>query len=381
MWVRDFAMSLDCGLIRPQEILDHLRFIARSQNGAKERRLKSGGIIPAFAIPDHINFDGGAVFYPGTYSAGEDQGEEPFGPLPPQDDHYYFIHVAYALWRDTRDAAFLNRTVGGLTIFERLVRAFHSPLADPKTGAAVSPKDRRAVGFGFEDGVYLLGAMSFATLLRYRAAKQLAELSRQVKKGPLAEEFDAIAKTIVEHFPGVFTRPEKIGGWLLAATELGRQPDVWATLFALHLGILPAAVAGRARQTIAAAVKAPGHNVEDLGGARHVPADLYFKPTQCWERSISPAGTYQAGAFWHTPSGWLIETLQRDEPELARAVCRRYIDNLRREDFRRGGGRGAPWECFGLNLASPQNPVYLTSVALPLGILRRVDRPGGDVAR
>jgi hypothetical protein len=82
MWVRDFAMSLDCGLIRPAEILDHLQLIARSQNGEQERRLASGGIIPPFAVPDHINFDGRAVFYPGTYSAGEDQGADPWGPLP-----------------------------------------------------------------------------------------------------------------------------------------------------------------------------------------------------------------------------------------------------------------------------------------------------------
>jgi hypothetical protein len=372
LWVRDFAMSLDCGLVRPQEILDHLQLIARCQNGEKERRLKSGGIIPPFAIPDHINFDGGAVFYPATYSPGEDQGVDPWGPLPPQDDHYYFIHVAYALWRDSRDAAFLNRAVEGLSIFQRLVKAFHSPLSDPKTGAAVSPKDRRAVGFGFEDSVYLLGSMSFATLLRYRAAKQLAELSRQLKKEPLAEGFEAVAKTIVEHFTAAFTRPEKIGGWLLGATELGRQPDVWATLFALHLGVLPKDAARRARETVAAAVQSPGNSVEYLGAARHVPANLFFRPGQCWEKSFSATGTYQSGAFWHTPTGWLIEALRPDDPDLARAVCRRCLDHLRREDFRKAQGRGAPWECFGLKLVHAQNPVYLTSVTLPLSILQRL---------
>jgi hypothetical protein len=370
MWVRDFAMSLDCGLIRPEEILNHLLLIARSQNGETERRLASGAVIPPFAIPDHINFDGGAVFYPGTYSAGEDQGADPFGPLPPQDDHYYFIHVAYALWRDTRDAAFLNRIVGELTIFERLVRAFHCPTADRRTGAAISPKGGRAVGFGFQDSVYLLGAMSFTTLLRYRAAKQLAELSRQLKKDSPAAEFEGIAKTIAGHFPAVFSRPEKIGGWLPAATEFGRQPDVWATLFALHLGVLPKDAAGRARETVATAVKAPRHSVEYLGAVRHVPPDLYFRPGQCWEKSCCATDTYQCGGFWHTPTGWLIEALQPADPELARAVCRRYLAHLREQDFRKGQGRGAPWECFGLNLVNAQNPVYLTSVTLPLSILR-----------
>ena len=110
LWIRDFAMSLDCGLIDAAEILPQLRLIARCQNGEKERRLTSGGIIPPFAIPDHINFDGGAVFYPGAYSSGEDQGDDPWGPLPPMDDHFYFVHIAYAVWRDTRDAKFLEET-------------------------------------------------------------------------------------------------------------------------------------------------------------------------------------------------------------------------------------------------------------------------------
>src|SRR5438105_13331477 len=74
MWVRDFSMSLDCGIITGDEIANHLNLIANSQNGPNERRLKSGAIVPPYAIPDHINFDGGAVFFPGTYSDGEDQG-------------------------------------------------------------------------------------------------------------------------------------------------------------------------------------------------------------------------------------------------------------------------------------------------------------------
>ena len=72
LWTRDFAMSLDCGLIGPAEILPQLRLIARCQNGDKERRLQSGGIVPPFAIVDHVNLAGGAVFYPGTCSSGKD---------------------------------------------------------------------------------------------------------------------------------------------------------------------------------------------------------------------------------------------------------------------------------------------------------------------
>jgi hypothetical protein len=372
LWTRDFAMSLDCGLIKPAERLSQLRLIALCQNGEKERRLKSGAIVPPWAIVDHVNFAGGAVYYPGTYSSGEDQGGPDFGPLPPADDHFYFIHIAYTLWRDTGDAKFLGETIGGRSLLDRLEGAFRSPDVDAKTGAVVSSKERRAVGFGFQDSVYLLGAMSFATLLRYRAARQLAELCKAGGRAEAAPQYKRTAETIAAHFPAVFADPQRRDGWLLAATEVGKQPDVWATLFALHLGILPAGAAEEAGETVAAAVRAPGHTIEYEGAVRHVPSDRYFRPNQCWEAGGGQPGTYQSGAFWHTATGWLIESLQSVDPTLARAVCDRFLRHLRDRDFRKGGGRGAPWECFGIDMAGAQNPVYMTSATLPLAVLQRM---------
>jgi hypothetical protein len=371
LWVRDFAMSLDCGLIGPAEILPQLRLIAQCQSGEKERRLQSGGIIPPFAIADHINFDGKPVFYPGTYSSGEDQGAPPWGPLPPIDDHFYFIHIAYALWRDTGDTNFLDEQINGLRLFDRLVRAFQSPASDPITGASVTDKERRAVGFGFQDSVHLEGAMSFATLLRYRAAQQLADLAAATGKVVLAEKFRNTADRIAQHCAAVFSDPKKRDGWLLAATTVGRQPDVWATLFALHLKVLPVEAADRARDTLAAAVRAPANTIEYQGAVRHVPSDRYFRVNQCWEAGGTGINTYQSGAFWHTPTGWLIEALQPVDPVLAREVYDRFLSHLRQGDFRRGGGRGAPWECFGIGMAGAQNPVYMTSVTLPLSIIMK----------
>ena len=370
LWTRDCAMSLDCGLISAAEILPQLRLIARCQNGEKERRLPSGGIIPPFAIVDHVNLAGGAVFYPGTYSAGEDQGAPPWGPLPPIDDHFYFIHIAYTLWRDTGDAKFLHESIGDRSLLDRLERAFHSPASDPKTGAAVTTKERRAVGFGFQDSVYLLGAMSFTTLLRYRAAQQLASLCKAGGKVQAAADYTQTALNIAVHLVPLYGDPAKRDGWLLAATEVGKQPDVWATLFALHLGVLPPEAAERARKTVTAAVRAPGNTIEYQGAIRHVPSDRFFRANQCWESGGGGVNTYQSGAFWHTPTGWLIEVLQATEPALAREVCDRFIRHLREGDFRKGGGRGAPLECFGLDMAGAQNPVYMTSATLPLAVLQ-----------
>ncbi len=119
-------MSLDCGLIGPDEMFPQLKLIARGQSGPNERKLQSGAIIPPYSIADHIRMDGLPVYYPGTYSAGENQGGGPWGPLPPADDHYYFVHIAWAYSHNTKDQSFLSETVEGLTILDRLIKAFNA---------------------------------------------------------------------------------------------------------------------------------------------------------------------------------------------------------------------------------------------------------------
>lgn len=384
-WIRDYAMSLDCGLIGPEEMLPQLKLIARGQNGPRERRSRIGATIPPFAIADHIRLNGRPVHVP----IGQFQRTYPWAPLPPADDHYYFIHIAWAYWRETRDAAFLSEPVEGLSILDRLSKAFHATVTDPQTGAVVSEPRRRMVGFGFQDTIYLLGAMCFATLLRWRAAKQLAELCRTAKQPEAETEFRTIAETIADHLLPVFADPGEIGGWLRAATKTCRQPDVWATLFALHLGVLPAAAEKRARETVAEAVAA-GRVIEYQGAVRHVPTTHDFSDTSAWEKTLAPArskGVYQNGAYWHTPTGWLIEALHPVAPALAQGVFDRYLAHLRENDFRQKGigsrqgltprsspKFGAPWECFGIALDHAQNPVYMTSVTLPLAVLQNMGR-------
>lgn len=404
-WVRDFAMSLDCGLIGPEEILPQLKLVAQTQSGPRDRHLLSGATIPAFSIADHIRMDGAPIYVPGTDTAGQWQGLGPWGPFPSADDHFWFTHIAYAYWRDSGDAAFLAEPVNGLSILDRLIHAFFAVDVDPQTGAVVVEKSRHRIGFGFHDTIYMLGALCFVTLLRWRAARQLVELCRAAKRESDGEKFAGIAQTIADNLLAVFGASDEMGGWLRAATERCRQPDVWATLFALHLGVLNGDAEKRARETVAEAVvgqtsksavvaqtsrSATSGNadlevcatniIEHQGAVRHVPTTHDFSAKSAWEDSrIAPKGQYQNGAYWHTPTGWLIEALMPTAPELARGVFDRFIAHLRKYDYRLNGDShrlgdrlGAPWECFGVNLAHAQNPVYMTSVTLPLAALLRM---------
>jgi hypothetical protein len=366
-WIRDFAMSLESGCVTAEEMLNHLRLTARAQNGAAARRLANGLMIPPFAIPDHILFNGGAVFYPGTYSTGRDQGSGAYGILPPVDDHYEFVHIAYCYFRASTSTNFLEEPINGLTLIERLVAAFDAPRTDPQTGLVETDTAQRAVGFGFCDTVTLTGKMLFPSLLRYRAAGQLAELHRALSRGAQAETYRQVQQKIAQNLAPVFSDPARLRGWLKAATGIGGQADVWGTLYALHLGVLAGPAADQAAETVLEAVR-QGSIVYEAG-VRHVPTNLDFSASSAWEKTAGVAlNTYQNGAYWHTPTGWLIAVVARRDRTLGLGLFAQYLEHLRKVDYRLGGGRQGPWECFGPK-GYAQNGVYMASVALPLAVL------------
>ncbi|MCO5296933.1 MAG: hypothetical protein M9921_08755 [Fimbriimonadaceae bacterium] len=364
LWVRDFSMACGCGLLSAQTMRDHLRLIAKTQNGPDERRLASGAIIPPFAIADHINFDGQPVFYPGTYDAGEHQGGEPWGVLPPVDDHYEFIHIAAQLWRTTRDATFLAERIEGRTLWERLQLALDVPTVDDASGMIKTDVARRAVGFGFCDTVFLTGAMLFASLLRYRALGEMLELRHAAGHPDPIGKYAFFQEWMAMHLAETFGSD----GWLSAATGVGRQPDVWGTLFSLDLGVLKGKRKETALDVVVGAFDAGSITFE--GAVRHVPRDHDFSPTSAWEKTAGvPLNTYQNGAYWHVPTGWLARALAQRDPNRAKRVVNAMIAHFRAEDWRTHDRQGAPWECLGAK-GYRQNPVYMASITMPLQSLR-----------
>ena len=372
-WIRDFAMSLDSGLFTAAEISNHLVFEAAAQNGAAPRPLRHGLTVPPFAIPDHINFDGGAVFYPGTYSATEDQGDGTFGQLPPVDDQYEFVHTAYALFQTTGDARFLATEINGRSLLDRLTNAFAAPEVDATSELVSTTANQRAVGFGFYDGVYFTGQVLFPSLLRYQAAGELSRLCAALGKQDEAANYRRLQTRIAQEIEATFGASPRLRGWLQAATGIGGQADVWGTLFALHLGVLDGD--GTRRATVAVLDGVRRGTIVAEAAVRHVPADMDYATNSAWERTVGiRVNTYQNGAYWHTATGWLIEAVDRADASLARRLFADYVTHLRRQDFRLGPGHEAPWECFH-PASGGQNGVYMTSVTLPYAVLSAGWRP------
>lgn len=355
LWIRDLSMAAGCGLIDRELLRRHVLTVASVQNGPAERKLGDRAAIPAYAIPDHIRFDGRPVFYPGTYSPGDDQGGEPYGVLPPIDDQYEFVHLAH----QCGVGPWMREAVRGVSLFDRLKLAIEVPSLDPKTGVVTTDVERRAVGFGFCDGVYLTGELLFASLLRWRALSEMSELAGSLEEPEYAAECRRRAHVLRSHLVPTFFRR----GWLFAATGVGAQPDVWGTAFALHLGLLTGDERRQCLNTLVNAVRRG--TITYKGAVRHVPTDFDASPVTMWEKTAGIAkNRYQNGAYWHVPTGWLVSALWQIDRPMAKLLAGEMVEHFRDEE-----GKGAPWECLHPDGNYRQNAVYLASITLPLEVL------------
>jgi hypothetical protein len=79
-----------------------------------------GSMVPYGAVADHIRIeDGLPVYFPGTISYSE-QGNKTFGMVPPYDDQYFFIHMAYYYVSTTSDSSILNLKINNVKLTHRL---------------------------------------------------------------------------------------------------------------------------------------------------------------------------------------------------------------------------------------------------------------------
>lgn len=363
-WIRDFAMSLASGCISHAEMLDALLLTASCQS-EQTRQLPTGGVIPAGAIPDHINFDGTPIFYPGTYDPDQ-QGGEPWGILPSLDDHFYFIEMAWEYVSNTGDTDVLRRAVEGKELLQRLADAFAVPPRDADSGLIRCSAENRGVSFGFTDTVVHTGELLFCSLLESRAARHLAKLYAIMGAQEDAAVYASLHEKLKEAVARTFLSSD---GYLKSSTEVSGQADVWGTAFAVYEDLLTPSATSAACEAILTGYRDGA--IAWRGNIRHVPTTHDYSKESSWERTTGvPINTYQNGAYWATATGWVAETLARSDERAAALLMADYVSDLRGTDFRKGEEYGSPWECMHPANEHRQNPVYLTSVSCPVAALR-----------
>ena len=366
-WIRDYAMSLESGLIKPEE-QRHALVLTAGKQQVEPWSLPNGSFVPRGAIPDHISFGGKPIFFAGTLEDYEGQGGPQWGKLPCLDDHFFFVHMAAEYLRATDDAGVLELMVNGETLMVRLERAFLVPPSRKDTGLVYADLAERGVTFGFVDTITHTGDLLFCSLLKYQAATELARLLVKVSDAERAQRYASVANRLKQAIPAAFATEK---GFLRASTGKSAQPDVWGTAYAVYVGALDPEHERGACEALASAYQ--DGTIAWRGNIRHVPTTGDFSETTAWEAALSPKNRYQNGAYWGTPTGWVCYAIAKVNLDLARKLAGEYIAELREGDFRKGPDFGSPWECMHPDGNHRQNPVYMTSVTCPLAAFKLIE--------
>jgi hypothetical protein len=357
-WIRDYAMSLGSGFVTAEE-QKHMLLLTASTQCDQTWITRGGSMVPYGSIADHIRIDDSIpIYFPGTYSY-TDQGNKTFGMFPPYDDQYFFIHMAYSYIQTTSDTGILKKKINDITLIERLETAFRVPPSRPDNHIVYTTDDYRGVDFGFRDAIAITGDLCFTSVLKYRASDELARIFEITGNKTLTGHYRDIAGKIKAAIPKLF---QDNRGMLLSSTGKSSQADVWSTGLAVYLKILEGDSMENACRFLAESYK-KGY-LSHKGNIRHILTIDDFSETTAWEASLAEKNTYQNGAYWGTPAGWICYAISKADFSLAQKLANDYIDDLRTNDFRKGGNYGAPWECFHPS-GHRQNPVYMTTVTCP----------------
>ena len=362
-WIRDYAMSLESGLV-PAEEQRHMLVLTASTQRDRTWITKGGAMIPQGAIADHIRIiDGLPVYFPGTYSY-EDQGNPRWGMLPPLSDQFFFIHMAYCYVKTSGNTDILNCDINGVPLINRLEISYNVPPTRNDNPLVHTSESFRAVDFGFRDVEIITGDLCFPSILKYKASNELAWLLEQKGYRNKATKYREIAAELKKIIPLVFSDKR---GMLKASTGLSQQPDVWSTGLAVYLGIIEGNELLKTSRFLADAFL--NGTLSYRGNIRHVSTVDDFNEDTAWEISYADKNTYQNGAYWGTPVGWIAYAIAQTDPESARKLVSEYIEELRENDYRKGEEYGAPYECFHPE-GNRQNPVYLASVTCPYAVFK-----------
>jgi hypothetical protein len=367
-WVRDAVMMLGGDLISPQELEGWIRLMSAAVQGPQDWHVRPGVVVPAYTVPDHIDLNGKASFYPGSYETGSKQGGYPFGKYPPLDDNFYFLRAVYEYWAMTHQLEFFHSEVktsfGEAKLADLCEHVFSAVPADPATGLVTAGdiKQENAKDWGFCDGEFKSGKLLFPSILLYIAARQLTELFRASGESAKASKYQRESSKIKSSIPKVFFRAGRNAeeGWLYSATGVGNQPDVWGSAFAVWSGVVEGPVADKVSRALVRSFQEK--TAVRQGCVRQI---LTTDPTNHggWQRSIVKLGTYQGGGYWGTPAGWTIAAIDRVDHQGAAQMARAYDRFLK--DNRRPDGMAEAWEWFNPDTGGRNNPLYVATVALP----------------
>ncbi len=325
-WTRDFCYMVEGAghLIPAEETLACIDFLLKGQ--------RDDG-----AMPDRVRSDGKPVYMAGPEDA-------PLGDDPPTDNAQFMVKLVCAYVELAGDyAAFLERREQLYDGMEQVPRG--------KDGLVEVDRNHPHSTYGFTDTIAKTGKVFFSSLLYWEACRRLAELCAQCEYHDEAHDWYEQAELLKRNLDQFY---DDEYGLYRAASGDCNQLDIWGSAYAC---VLRMASRKRAEYLGEFFCSVPEVSIWH-GHVRHLPAGEY------WERLIREVvpepDTYQNGAYWAVPSGWVAQVMATYDENAARDLIYDVLDVWRAEDV---------YECIS-PYVPPRCEGYAASVTCVLGAVQ-----------
>ena len=172
--------------------------------------------------------------------------------------------------------------------------------------------------YGFTDTIGKTGELFMESLLFWEASTALADMHDRWGSAEAAISHRKRASCSERNIDVLWSEAD---GMFYAATADCRQIDVWGNAYALYIGF----PLGDKRVQILDYLTSRYEDYAYRGQIRHVPKGEH------WQRLLKDVAPerYQNGAYWATPSGWVLWCLAQRDESLAKRVLQDLLEDFR----------------------------------------------------
>ena len=208
-WVRDWSYAIEgCPeAFSLEEIRAGYLFLAAAQ--------REDG-----CMPDRVRTDGQGIFSPGRET-------KPFSRNGSVDQSPFMVILCHQYWKLSGNLEPFQRTAGALE------KAMRFTPRNPANGLVTITDSTLFRPYSFLDTVPLTGDQQFDSVLFWDACRRLADLFEAGGQPDRAASWQREAARVQDSLSSLWDEPV---GMFVAASEHGRQPAVWGSLFAVYAG-------------------------------------------------------------------------------------------------------------------------------------------------
>lgn len=219
-------------------------------------------------------------------------------------------------------------------------------LPKSKNGLLYNSPEKPHSPYGFTDTVGKTGYLFMESLLYWQACKAMETLYNKVENIEKRDKFVQQSQKIEQ---SVSTLWNPSDGAFYAASIDCKQIDIWGNIYGLYINFPFNSTQKKAMERF---LVSNYSRYVQAGQVRHLLVGEY------WNRLLLPINkdSYQNGAYWATPSGWLIKVMATVNPELSKRTAIELIRYFRENSI---------YECFfgddkklDTYVVSATNPLY-----------------------